>query len=92
MQIIMTEIDKSLLAFLNGLSKRLIFGETEITDEFLRNEVLGGIPEEGKSCFVLQSMLVPRGATSLLVLPSQFCMSLYLSSRLLLNVSGCREH
>ena len=43
----MTEIDKSLLAFLNGLSKRLIFGEAEITDEFHRNEVLGGMSEEG---------------------------------------------
>ena len=44
----MGEVDKSLLAFLNGLSKRLVFGETEITDEFLRNEVLGGISEEGE--------------------------------------------
>ena len=43
----MAEIDKSLLAFLNGLSKRLIFDESEITDEFLRNEVLGGISENG---------------------------------------------
>ena len=44
----MTEIDESLLAFLNGLSKRLIFGEAEITDDFLRHEVLGGMPEEGE--------------------------------------------
>ena len=43
----MADIDKSLLAFLNGLSKRLIFDEEEITDEFLKNEVLGGITEEG---------------------------------------------
>jgi len=49
-QISMSEgggIDKPLLAFLNGLSKRLYFSELDITDEFLRNEVLGGISNEG---------------------------------------------
>lgn len=40
-------VDKPLLAFLNGISKRQYFGETEITDEFLREEVLGGMAEEG---------------------------------------------
>ena len=40
-------IDKSLLAFLNGLAKRIYFDETDITDEFLREEVLGGMPAEG---------------------------------------------
>ena len=40
-------IDKPLLAFLNGLSKRLYFSELDITDEFLMNEVLGGIASEG---------------------------------------------
>ena len=40
-------VDKSLLAFLNGLSKQLYFGETEITSDFLRTEVLGGMSEEG---------------------------------------------
>lgn len=39
-------VDKSLLAFLNGISKRVYFGEDNITDEFLRDEVLQ-IPEEG---------------------------------------------
>ena len=39
-------VDKSLLAFLNGLSKRLYFGEQNITDEFLRDEVLQ-VSEEG---------------------------------------------
>lgn len=39
-------VDKSLLAFLNGISKRLYFGEDNITDEFLRDEVLQ-VPEEG---------------------------------------------
>ena len=39
-------IDKSLLAFLNGLSKRLYFGDTDMTDEFLGNEVLQ-VPTEG---------------------------------------------
>lgn len=43
----MAEVDKSLLAFLNGLSKRIIFRESGNTDEFLRNEVLGGISDEG---------------------------------------------
>lgn len=40
-------VDKPLLAFLNGLSKRLYFGDTDITDEFLQKEVLG-VPEEGE--------------------------------------------
>ena len=40
-------VDKPLLAFLNGISKRQYFGEAEITDEFLREEVLGGMAEEG---------------------------------------------
>ena len=43
----MAEVDKSLLAFLNGLSKRIVFAESGITDEFLKNEVLGGISDEG---------------------------------------------
>ena len=40
-------VDKSVLAFLNGLSKRIYFQESDITDDFLRNEVLGGVTEEG---------------------------------------------
>ena len=40
-------VDKPLLAFLNGISKRLYFGEVDITDQFLREDVLGGITEEG---------------------------------------------
>ena len=48
-------VNKSLLAFLNGLSKRLYFGEENITDEFLRDEVLQ-VSEEGtlklKICLV----------------------------------------
>ena len=39
-------VDKSLLAFLNGISKRLYFGEDNITNEFLRDEVLE-VPQEG---------------------------------------------
>lgn len=39
--------EKSLLAFLNGLSKKLYFEEQDITDDFLRSEVLG-ISDEGK--------------------------------------------
>lgn len=43
----MADIDKPLLAFLNGLAKRIYFNESDITDEVLRNEVLNGMPEEG---------------------------------------------
>ncbi|XP_064399284.1 COMM domain-containing protein 1-like [Halichondria panicea] len=39
-------VDKTLFAFLNGLAKRLYFKELEFSDEFLRNDVLGGISEE----------------------------------------------
>ena len=41
-------VDKSILAFLNGISKRLYFKEEDITDEFLREDVLGGISGEGE--------------------------------------------
>ena len=41
-------VDKPLLAFLNGISKRQYFGEVDITDEFLREDVLGGMGEEGE--------------------------------------------
>ena len=40
-------VDKNLLAFLNGISKRQYFGEEDITDEFLREDILGGMAEEG---------------------------------------------
>lgn len=40
-------VDKPLLAFLNGISKRQYFGEDDITDEFLREEILGNMAEEG---------------------------------------------
>ena len=39
-------VNKKLLAFLNGLARRK-FLEEEITDEMLRDQVLGGIGEEG---------------------------------------------
>ena len=42
-----TGIDKPLLAFLNGISKRVYFAESDITDDFLREEVLGGMAEDG---------------------------------------------
>jgi len=47
-------VDKSLLAFLNGISKRLYFGEQSISDDFLRKEVLH-ISVEGivKKCSVI---------------------------------------
>ena len=40
-------VDKALFAFVNGLAKRIYFKETDISDEFLRDEVLGGLEEEG---------------------------------------------
>lgn len=41
-------IDKPLLAFLNGICKRQYFGDDDITDEFLREDVLDGMAEEGR--------------------------------------------
>ena len=40
-------IDKPLLALLNGIARRVYFKDDSISDEFLRTEVLGGIPEAG---------------------------------------------
>ncbi|XP_003382677.1 PREDICTED: COMM domain-containing protein 1-like [Amphimedon queenslandica] len=40
------EIDKTLLAFLNGLSRRQYFGEDQFSDQFLREEILGNIDVE----------------------------------------------
>ena len=40
-------IDKPLLAFLNSIARRVYFKDDSISDEFLRAEVLGGIPEAG---------------------------------------------
>ncbi len=43
-------LDKSLLAFLNGISKRIYLGEGDsITDDFLRDEILK-VTHEGKHC------------------------------------------
>lgn len=42
-----SEIDKTLLAFLNGLSKRHFFNEQQFTSDFLREEVLNNMDEEG---------------------------------------------
>ncbi len=53
-------VDKTLFAFLNGLAKRLYFKELEFSDEFLRNDVLGGISEEGEHAL---SSLGGRGQT-----------------------------
>jgi hypothetical protein len=41
------EIDKTLLAFLNGLCRRQYFGEGQFTDEFLKEEVLGELDDAG---------------------------------------------
>ena len=40
-------IDKSLLGFLNGICKRQYFGDVDITDDFMREDVLGGMAQEG---------------------------------------------
>ena len=40
--------NKKLLAFLNGLARRKYFGE-DISDDLLKEQVLGGVDEEGKS-------------------------------------------
>ena len=45
------EVDKKLLALLNGLSRRHFFKEERFTDEFLREEVLDNLSEEGKSLY-----------------------------------------
>lgn len=41
-------VNKKLLAFLNGLARRKYFGD-DISDELLKEQVLGGVDEEGKS-------------------------------------------
>ena len=40
--------NKKLLAFLNGLARRKYFRE-DISDDLLKEQVLGGVDEEGKS-------------------------------------------
>lgn len=42
------EVDKTLLAFLNGLSRRQYFGEDQFSDQFLREEILGNIDVESE--------------------------------------------
>ncbi|KAL5474430.1 hypothetical protein EMCRGX_G026375 [Ephydatia muelleri] len=54
----MADIDKPLLAFLNGLAKRIYFSESDITDEVLRNEVLNGMPEEEYSALLKRYQLL----------------------------------
>ena len=59
-------IDKALLAFLNGLCKRMYFKDTDITDEFLRGEVLGGISEEGGYYLETMSCIIVHESNSIL--------------------------
>ena len=40
-------VDKPLLALLNSITRRVYFKDDSISDEFLRTEVMGGIPEPG---------------------------------------------
>ena len=46
-------VDKTLLAFLNGIAKRVYFKDDSISDELLRTEVLGGISETGSLLILL---------------------------------------
>ena len=41
-------IDKTLLGFLTGLARRQYCGEEQFTDQFLREEVLGDMKEDGQ--------------------------------------------
>ena len=47
------EVDKTLLAFLNGLCRRHFFGEEQFTDDFLRQEILDNMNEEGENLMSL---------------------------------------
>ena len=47
-------VDKTLLALLNGIAKRVYFKDDSISDELLRTEVLGGISETGSLLILLK--------------------------------------
>jgi len=49
-----TAVDKTLLALLNGIAKRVYFKDDSISDELLRTEVLGGISETGSLPILLK--------------------------------------
>ncbi len=67
-------VDKALFAFLNGLAKRVYFKETEFSDEFLRNDVLGGINEEGyNNYYALVNHIESYYVVLLCHLHSSFC-------------------
>ncbi|KAL4238894.1 Copper metabolism (Murr1) domain containing 1 [Mactra antiquata] len=59
----MADDSKNILALLNGLAKRVYYGETEITDEFLKQEIFPNISEDefsglvGKCSSLLKSMV-----------------------------------
>ena len=40
-------VDKPLLTLLNNIARRVYFKDDSVSDELLRTEVLGGIPEPG---------------------------------------------
>lgn len=42
----MADDSKNVLALLNGLAKRTYYGETEITDDFLKQEIFPNLSDE----------------------------------------------
>jgi len=55
-------VDKTLLALLNGIAKRVYFKDDSISDELLRTEVLGGISETGSLLIFATAMSRAFGA------------------------------
>lgn len=48
----MADDTKSLIALLNGITKRTYYGEEEITNEFLKSEIYPDLPDEEFSSLV----------------------------------------
>lgn len=44
----MSEVDKSLLNFLNGLVRRQYFGEDKFSNDALKEQIFSDMPGEGK--------------------------------------------
>jgi hypothetical protein len=38
------------LALLNGLSKRIVYGDETVTNSYLKEELFSELPEEGWAC------------------------------------------
>lgn len=72
-------VDKPLLGFLNGIARRTYFGETQFTDEFLREDVLGGMAEEG-------SYIHNHSQQTIITSPAVYAALLRRYEALLLNI------